>query len=285
MSLTKNFKPFDKEQVLKYISGIDISMQDDMVITKYFGVTKKCTKVSKRYEIFDIRSFMIQKIDEITKNFDISYYRLVVKSGIQYLVLISDAVEINGVNFYKSFYILNSSDKSRSLSLNMGLYQDSSDTYFILSVSNMSLFTKHLTGVTEKAESISESIKGESFDEQIASIQSIVGQKVMLSKVREIIVDEDFQINHKKFDAFKNLIRSSLKLTSSQDSFLKTPSEKIVFDSSNDLSIDAFLVFNLYMLIFKNQDAHIVKKETERIFKITKCFVRQEKLKDLLLEL
>lgn len=285
--MLKNFKPFDKTKLLEEISGIDISMQGEHVVTKYFGVPKSVVKVSKRYEIFDIKQFMTQKIELICSNFDIYHYRLLVKRGIQYLTLVSDAVDINGSNFYKCFFILNSSDKSRRLSLNMGLYQDSADWYFISSISNMSLYRKHLTGITGLAEDVSKSIDGETFEEQIKAIQSIAGERVMLSNVRDIIVDEDLKINHMKFDAFKNMLiwNAKLALTTQQDSLLRTPSEKITFNATNDISMDAFLVFNLYMQIFRNQDAHIVKKETERIMSITQCFIRNEKLKEILFEI
>jgi hypothetical protein len=149
----------------------------------------------------------------------------------------------------------------------------------------MSFFKKHLTGITENADQASQSISGETFDEQIESLRSIVGQKVMLSKVRDIIVDEDSQINHRKFDAFKNtLISEASGLTASNLNLLRTPSEKIEINSENDFSIDAFLVFGLYMRIFRNQDSHIVRKETERIMSITQWFIRNEKLKSLLME-
>lgn len=285
MSLIKNFKPFDKEKLLQQISGIDIFLEGDTVITKYFDVVKATAKVSKRYEIFDIKSFLNDKIDQICDNFNIQYYKFIVRRGIQYLVLVSDPVDVAGHIFYKTFFVLNSSDKSRRLSLNMGLYQENSDYYFIMNkINNMSLYKRHLTGITSQAEDVSKSISGETFDEQIDSIKSLIGERVMLSKVREIIVDEDLKINHQKFDAFKNLLFSETKrsLTDAQESLLRRPSEDITFTASNDISLDAFLAFNLYMQIFRNQDAHIVKKETERIFRITQCFIRHEKLKELL---
>ena len=108
----------------------------------------------------------------------------------------------------------------------------------------------------------------------------------MLSKVRDIIVDEDFKINHKKFDAFKNMIRYEVKgVTATQQTLLTTPSESIQFTELNDISLDAFMVFGLYMRIFKNQDSHIVKKETERIMSITQWFIRKEKLEELLMSI
>jgi hypothetical protein len=112
----------------------------------------------------------------------------------------------------------------------------------------------------------------------------------MLSKVREIIVDKDLQINHRKFDALKNSLRHSptdrmTALTKAQIETLSTPSDTLQIDSKNDFLVDAYQVFNCYIQVFSRQDSYVVKKETEKILKITQCFVREEKLNALLDEL
>lgn len=282
--ISKHYKVFNKQEVIDAISGIEIFKHEDTIVTKYFDVVKSITRVSNRYEIFDIKDFMLRKLDSICDNFDISHYYFRMYRGRQLLTLISDPINIGGLNFYKSFYILNSSDKSRRLGLYMGLVNDNDGSYSIWGINNMSLYKKHLTGITSQAEEVSQVISGETFDEQVQAISQLVGQKVMLSKVRDIIVDEEYKINHKKFDAFKNWLLYEVKsITDAQQSLLRTPSEKIVIDESNDFSLDAFMVFGLYLRIFKNQDSHIVKKETERIMSITQWFIRKEKLQELLM--
>ena len=105
----------------------------------------------------------------------------------------------------------------------------------------------------------------------------------MISKIREIIIDKDQKINHRKFDAFKNqLSYSGIKWSKEQYNLLRTQSEKLEISIKNDFSIDAYLVFNLYMQIFRNLDSYVVKKETERITKITQCFIRNDKLNQIL---
>jgi len=115
----------------------------------------------------------------------------------------------------------------------------------------------------------------------------LVGQRVLLSKVREIIVDKDLQINHRKFDALKNSLRYSPSdkmdaLTKDQLNTLCTTSENLIIDHKNDFSIDAYKIFNCYIQVFSRQDSYVVKKETEKILKITQCFVRDEKISSLL---
>ena len=292
--MLNHFKPYNREELLEKINAIEIFKIQDLdkpmgeqitVVTKYFGRVINVTPVSKRYEIFDIRNFLKEKISNIESNFNVTHYKFVMRSGIQELVLLSDVVDINGNNYYKSFFILNSSNKSRRLNMNMGLYRHDG-VYFISGITNMQICKKHLTGLTKAAEEVAMNIDGETFNEQVESIKSLIGEKVLLSNVREIIVDKDQQINHRKFNSFKAyLVDFYPNLTKDQIDLLKTPSEKITINSDNDFQLDAYQVFNLYMTIFRNQDSYIVRKETERIIKITQCFIRNRKLENLLMEL
>lgn len=281
--MISGFKTYNRVELFEKIDAIEILKVGDNVVTKYFGNVINSTPVSKRYEIFDIRSFMKEKISHIESNFNISHYRFIMKRGVQQLILLSDSIDINGSPYHKSFFILNSSDKSRRLNMNLGLYRGDNNVYLVFGVNNMTLSKKHLTGVTKIAEEVSQSFDGETFTEQINSIKSLVGEKVLLSKVREIIIDKDQKINHHKFDAFKNSLRYlNNKWTKQEYETLSTESEKLTIDSKNDIVLDAYVVFNLYMGIFRNQDSYVVKKETERIIKITQCFIRNKKLEYLL---
>lgn len=285
----KDFVKFDKEQLFEKLDKLTIEKSGSQVITKFDNRVIKTVEVSKIYEIFDIVKYMKDKIDLISENFEINSAKLVIKGGKQQLVLLSDSVEIAGSNYHKTFFIVNSSDKSRRLNLDMGLSRDDSNNYFIINTGkNLSLNRKHLKGVTKLAEDASKNISGESFDEQINAIKSLVGGKILLSKVREIIIDDDTKkINHRKFDAFKNmLIYSSTdklgKPTSEMLKTLRTHSEDLKLDKSNDFTIDAYKVFQCYMQVFNKQDSHVIKKESDRIMKITQHVLREEKIKELL---
>ena len=218
---SRGYQNYNKADLFRKIDAIEIFQQGAQVVTKYFGNVINTTPVSNRYEIFDIRSFMKSKIDYIESNFNITFSNLRVRGGIQELILLSDEVEIAGINYYKAFFILNSSDKSRRLSMNLGLYQADNGTYLVSNIKNFSLITKHLKGITDKAEVAAQNIDVETFDEQINSIRSLVGERVMMSQVRNIIVDKDQKVNHNKFDALKNSLRwNSRKLTKEQVAFL-----------------------------------------------------------------
>lgn len=289
-NLVKNgYKPYNKEELFSKIDAIDISRIGNLVVTKYFERLINTTEVSDKYEVFDIRSFLRAKIEQLSQSFNITWYRFVMKSGIQELTLLSDSVQINDTTFYKSFYILNSSDKSRKLNMNLGLYRVDNNSYLVGTIRNMSLSKKHLRGVTKSAEEISSVIDTESFEEQVSAIKSLIGEKVLLSKVRETIIDKDLAVNHRKFDALKNMLRWSvtdkISLSSQQIKTISTPSDKLEINYLNDFPIDAYKLFNCYIQVFSRQDSYIVKKETEKILKITQCFLRDEKINEILSEI
>ena len=280
------FKIYNKEELFKMIDNISIERVDNLIITKYYNRIINTTIVSNRYEIFDITKYLKEKINTIEQNFPIYKYRLVIKGGKQSLQLVSEKIEIGGVDFHKSFYILNSTDKSRRLSFNTGLKSDSKGFYVV--GNNVSLTKKHLKGVTKAAEEASGGLNGETFDDQIKSITSLLGHRIKLSKIREVILgdlDNIPDINHRKFDAFKNVIRwpnSGFKVSNSQRNLLSTQSTNIKrIDDDLDFFIDAFSAFQAYLTIFNRQDAHIVKNETERIMKMTQWSVRNSILESL----
>ena len=289
-----NLKVYNKEELFSLIDNISITKEGSQVITKFNNKVIKVTSVSNRYEIFNITKYLKDNIEQIENNFKINSYKLDIIGGKQYLQLVSDVVDIGGVEFYKSFYILNSSDKSRRLSFNVGLYSEVNKLYVIGS-SNVGLVKKHLKGITKSAELASEGLNGETFDEQIKSMRSIVGHKVKFSKLRDIILgDEPSKLSHRKFDALKNILRYELskpsnsklingnKLSYEQRILFSTKSEDIKEVNKNlDFYIDAFWVLQVYLRIFNKQDSHVIKNESERIMSITQCSIRNNILESL----
>jgi hypothetical protein len=282
-------KQYNKQELIDKIERISIEREGNTIITKYDGGVINTTPVSNRYEIFDIVKYLKSKIDMIEKNFTISKYSFKMTSGRQYLQLISDKIEVGGLEFYKSFYILNSSDKTRRLSFNVGLYCETKN-FYVVGVKNVGLVKKHLKGVTEAAEVATEGLNGETFNEQVDAMNSLVGHQIAFSKIREVILGDKKEIpkiNHRKFDAFKNMIRydvsdGKLKLTKAQHDILFKESDKInTISPLEDFNLDAFKAFQIYLRIFNRQDSHVIKIETDRILKMTKWAIRNAVLESL----
>jgi hypothetical protein len=285
----RGFKSYDKTELFNQIDKLSIERIENQIITKYGGRVMKIANVSNRYEVFDISKYLKDKINDIEKNFTITNYQLVIKGGQQYLKLISDSVEVGGVEFYKSFYILNSSDKSRRLSFNVGLYSEVSKFYVVNSSKNIGLTKKHLKGVTQAGEEATIGLNDETFNEQIELLKSLVGHRISFSKLREVILgDKDIpKINHLKFDAFKNYIRfassdGQFTISKDQRDMLFTPSENLSEVSNDkDFYLDAFWSFQVYLRLFNKQDSHIIKNETQRIMKMTQWSIRNAVLESI----
>ena len=279
------FGIYNRSELFNKIDKLSITRENDQIITKYDNRVIKVANVSDKYEIFDIVKYLKDKIELIEKNFTITKYNFRLTRGQQSLTLVSDGVEIGGIEFHKSFYILNSTDKSRRLSFNAGL---KSDNFYTIGMNNVGMNKKHLTGVTQAAEDASVGLNGETFDEQIESLQSLVGHRIQFSKLRQIILgdkEEIPQINHRKFDAFKNSVRYAssdriVNLTSEQHKQLFQESEKMK-EVQHDFYLDAFWSFQMYLRLFNKQDSHIIKNETERIMKMTQWAVRNSVLEAL----
>lgn len=279
-------RSFNKEELLSSIDKISIEKKANQVVTKYDNQVLKVVNVSDKYEVFDITSYLHDTINQIEENFKIDKYDLMVKGGIQYLKLRSEKIEVGGINFYKSFFILNSSDKSRRLRFNIGLISDDSK-FYIVDNNEGSFNKKHLKGVTKSSKEYSLSLKKDSFENQIKGLKSLVGQTISLSNIRKVILGEDENVknaNHLKFDAFSNLLIKEmyhdLQLNNKKINFLKKGSKNIV-DIPSDLNfnMDAFKAFQVYMKIFNKKDSLVVEKETSRIFNLTRYSIIESLLK------
>lgn len=287
IKLPPGFVPYNKEGLKHVISSISIEKVGGSVITKIGPRVLSTTSVSPKYEIFDLKSWFLQKIDEIENNFHIKGYRLKLKGGIQRLDLISDTIEVSGIKYNKTFFLLSSSDKSRALRLDIGLSCIKGTHQIVFSGSNFSLYKKHVSGLNNRVEDVSKfTLTGETFKNQVESINRLVGQKVLLSNVHRLITSKGGDVDHKKFDRFKYLYlrdhRKSEPLTPLQEKILSTRSQKIVWTSDNDIQVCAWKVFLYYMTIFSQEDSYIVSKETQKILEITNCFIRDKRIEQVL---
>lgn len=282
---------YSREDLFGKLDLLSIDKAGGTVNTIYNGRVICSTNVSERYEIFDIAKYFKEKILEIEACFNIDQCYLSIKGGKQYLELISDEVVIGGERYLKTFHMLNSTDRTRKLSFNTGLYNIDHKYYIISGINNVSLVKSHIKGVTQAAEEASKGIGTETFDEQIAALNSLVGHRVLLSKVREVILGTDEKvpgIAHKKFDAFtKHLLSNSIsrytKEKYTQHRVLRRKSEYIgaTIPKEDDFYIDAFDVVMSYLMAFKGQDSHAIKVETDRIMNITLWATRNNALEML----
>lgn len=268
-------KPYIKESLLNELNLLKIERIGDLVITKYKGDIIKTSTVSNRYEVFDIVGYIKEKLETIEKNFKIDKYSLSIKGGVQYLKLYSDKVVINNIDFYKTFYITNSTDKSRRLSFKVGLYTNLKNIDYINS-NELDFSKKHLSGVNKLAEESFSKLDEQIFTEQIESLRSLDKHIIKLSNIKEVITTDNEKMDNKRFVSFKNkvLYNGLFDLTDSERRELFRSKTDILYD----FELDAFKVLLTYLSMFSYQDSVIIKKESARILELTKFMIRKKVL-------
>lgn len=275
LNITKMKKPYIKESLLNELNLLKIERIGDLVITKYKGDIIKTSTVSNRYEVFDIVGYIKEKLETIEKNFKIDKYSLSIKGGVQYLKLYSDKVVINNIDFYKTFYITNSTDKSRRLSFKVGLYTNLKNIDYINS-NELDFSKKHLSGVNKLAEESFSKLDEQIFTEQIESLRSLDKHIIKLSNIKEVITTDNEKMGNKRFVSFKNkvLYNGLFDLTDSERRELFRSKTDILYD----FELDAFKVLLTYLSMFSYQDSVIIKKESARILELTKFMIRKKVL-------
>lgn len=268
-------KPYIKESLLNELNLLKIERIEDLVITKYKGDVIKTSTVSNRYEVFDIVGYIKEKLETIEKNFKIDKYSLSIKGGVQYLKLYSDKIVINNIDFYKTFYITNSTDKSRRLSFKVGLYTNLKNIDYINS-NELDFSKKHLSGVNKLVEESFNKLDEQIFTEQIESLRSLDKHIIKLSNIKEVITTDNEKIGNKRFVSFKNkvLFNGLFDLTDSERKELFRNKTDILYD----FELDAFKVLLTYLSMFSYQDSVIIKKESARILELTKFMIRKKVL-------
>ena len=313
----KTFEKFDfnKDELLSLFNKIKIdvteasqkvlssgkTVQCYTVTTKFDDNVVKQVEVSERYEVFDFAAFATDALEKIIKEFKISKYSYFIMGGIQEFRLFSDIVDIDGRQFQKTFYLLNSSDRTRTVNLDYGLYNEESDYHFISK--NGTVNKRHYGGITEH---IKEHVNFDAsvFDEQVELLRDMARNNISLYNVREVVLRRDIDgtvkpSNHTKFDIYKKKIvdlydakkfQANTMCKIDRNWLLKPSIEMERTELANDESesneykivFNCLDVFEKYVAIYATRDSFTIKTESEIFLKSTDFYIRQQRLEDIL---
>lgn len=278
--MSKNQISYNREILLSTLSNLTIERNDDKIVTKFYKRTISTVKVSNKYEVFDFYGYINHILPIIETNFKINSYELTIRGGRQFLRLYSDSIEKNIAGktetFSKTFNIVSSSDKTRALTFNLGLFIKSSNTH-IIGMNEARTYKKHLTGITQHVDSFEDKLNADSFQQQIDLITKLPNNLVSLKDIRDIIYVNDVKSSWDKFLAFKRVIQE--KYTWSDEQINALCNKDINFDYGNLIKLDAYEAFILYMFLFRKDDAYTISKETDRFLSIRDVIKRNNKLK------
>lgn len=277
------FEPYDRKNIFETIDKLDISQREKLIVTKFDNRTISASNVSDKYELFDFKPFTKSILGEIENYFMPDKYTLKITKGQQELRLIGEEVMINGELYNKMFNILNSTDRSRSLQLNVGLIRYICTNGMVVAYGNeyAGFKGKHFTStLPDKVDTFINSLPNfeMNINRQCEIIESLSNKFVSFRDiVNNLGVDRDGVLDYNKL---RNVQRYVNKLMfSTTDRLEKISDEQIellnnvnlIMDkkfNNIDIEFPASQAVNCWTEIFRASDSSIIKRETNRILQL-----------------
>jgi len=275
-------KTYDKDNIFNTLNNLKIYQQGNYIITNYKGRPISETKVTNKYQIFDFSSFAKEIVGEVENYFTPETYKLRIRKGIQELRLIGEEVYINGEQYHKMLNILNSTDKSRALQLNIGLIR------FICTNGVIAAVEDEYTGFKNKHYKSSLPGAVEDFmknlnkfniilDKQSTIIESLSTNIISLQELAaKLTLDEHGVIKENRLLKLKSFTKKLLTSKTDKLNIKLLNEEQIkllnypeIFQSTKvDIEIPAYQAFNNYTELFREYDSSVIKRETNRILEL-----------------
>lgn len=282
-SANKIEKDYNKEGIFNTLDKLVLTRNENNILTKYDNKLISNTIVTNKYELFDFSTFSKQVINEIENYFSPDKYQLRITQGQQELRLIGEEVLINGDRYTKMFNILNSTDKSRALQLNVGLIRFICSNGMVVGAvgEHTNIRTKHFKStMPDKVNTFINLL--DNFDMNInlqcETIEKMTGKFVSFNEIaKKYALDEDgIMSNNKilKLRAFsKKLLTSETdklaNLNNDQIHLLRNPHLFLNPDFNLiDVEIPAYQALNCWTEVYRSYDSSVLNRETNRILEL-----------------
>jgi len=274
--------PYNKEAIVGKLAKLDLAHSNNIVTTSYDARLMKTTSVSDKYFLFDFPQFVENMMPAIENYINPSNYKIHFSGGRQEIRLIGDKVEINGDVFYRMLSILNSTDKSRSLQMNMGLLRLVCTNGMFASVADeaVSIRGKHFkASLPEKIETFTEGISRfvEITNNQTEVFANLIGKTISYRELANLLIRDqktqdvlDWKVNKLNRFAHKLLFSQTDRLadvTLEQRTLLES-SNNIIIAGATDIEIPAYQAVNCWTEIFRSEDSSKMKRESQRILSL-----------------
>ena len=264
-------KTFDSVKVNEDLDKFSNTLENGCLVTKYDGREICRVDVSKIYYNFDFTSFSKSILSEILNYFTPEKYRLKAASGVQEIRLVGDELYIDNERYEKMISIVNSTDKSRALSMNVGLVKTEKGktptSYTILT----SFTNKHYKcSLPDKIKSFSDNLINFNMDIDfhVKTIDDLKNKEVSIVNFAKALL---FNEEGKVVKSAELKLRSLGKKLAYNYGFMKNYNDlsfnltSANIDKVTDITINAKVLFNAYVELFKDQDTSIIARESRRI--------------------
>ena len=263
-------KVFDAVKVNEDLEKFSNKMEDGWLITSYDGREICRVEVSKIYYNFDFTNFSKSILSEILNYFTPEKYALKAASGVQELRLLGDELYIDNERYEKMISIVNSTDKTKALSMNVGLAKAEEGkrptSYTILT--NFS--NKHYkSSLPDKIKSFSDNLINFNMDIDfhIKTIEDLKNKDIsIIDFAKSVLFDKDGKVVKSvelKLRALGKKLIHDYGFFKNYSSLNNLTADNI--DNIEDVEINAKVLYNAYVELFKDSDTSIIARESRRV--------------------
>jgi len=269
---------FDVTAIENELKKMTIFQNGGGVRTFYNDTVISETQVSDKYQVFDFPKFCLDVIPMVTKAFTPEKAILRINKGVQELRLIGETFILDGEEFKKQLNIVSSTNKSKALQINIGLWRKVCSNGMFASVDGAS------TGFKVKHFKSTLNTKLQAFLKRLPEFNSFINeQKAVLLKlnaentsfntvVKKLIVKDGKVVpsNLLKVKSFSRKLTKSesdkiLGLSGEQEKLLKNPVLALEDTNKSDVEMTKMRALNCWTEVFRNCDSSTIKRETKRI--------------------
>ena len=263
-------KVFDSVKLNDDLDKFDNQIEDGFLVTRYDGREICRVEVSKIYYNFDFTNFSKSILSEIQKYFTPEVYRLKIASGEQEINLVGDELYIDNERYEKTINIVNSTDKSKALSMNVGLVKiekgkRATSTTILTSFSN-----KHYkASLPDKIKSFSDNLINfnMNIDFHIKTIEDLKNKEVTIVEFAKSVL---FDKNGKVVKSVEFKLAALGKRLMYEYGFRKnysTLSNLTAADINKveDITLNAKVLYSAYIELFKDSSTSVIARESRRV--------------------
>lgn len=263
-------KVFDSVKLNDDLDKFDNQIEDGFLVTRYDGREICRVEVSKIYYNFDFTNFSKSILSEIQKYFTPEVYRLKIASGEQEINLVGDELYIDNERYEKTINIVNSTDKSKALSMNVGLVKiekgkRATSTTILTSFSN-----KHYkASLPDKIKSFSDNLINfnMNIDFHIKTIEDLKNKEVTIVEFAKSVL---FDKNGKVVKSVEFKLAALGKRLMYEYGFRKNYSTlsnltAADIDKVEDITLNAKVLYSAYIELFKDSSTSVIARESRRV--------------------
>lgn len=281
-------KKYNKERINERIEPLKVTTNGKRVVTWYNGSEIANVPVSDRYQIFQFGDFVHRMLPVIENYFAPSRYIMDIYGGVQELKLYGNGFKVDGEVFYEMLSILNSTDKSKALQINIGLLRQVCTNGMVVSFeeNDVSIKAKHFKkSLPEKVDYFSSKLKD--FKLMSQSQVEFINKVNKMDPVSYLEIAEGLILKKNKQNEIKHNALGIKRTREFGKMLMYSPTDKldrdsyrnkrVIFDSpdryvnrrligtNKDVELSAKTAFNCYIEPYKKSDSSILKTECDNI--------------------